>query len=69
MKQKMNIITLLVFLYAGIVCAVVKPETRSGIVKIETNDSSMVSASSVYGYDTKPNKKVSTRTLLVLGIR
>ena len=69
MKQKMNLITFLVFLYAGIVCAVMKPETRSGIVKIESNDSTSVSPSS--GFIDLPNHQrgFTSRTLVLGGIR
>lgn len=69
MKHKMNLITLLVFLYAGIVCSVVKPETRSGIVKNESKDSLLVPASTVFDNEIKGHQKVPKGTLLVLGIR
>lgn len=57
------------FLYAGIVCTVVKPETRSGIVKIESRDTILVSPSSELTDISNPQRIFIPRTLVVFGIR
>lgn len=69
MKQKMNLITLLVFLYAGIVCTVMKPETRSGVVKRSMNDTKLNTPHQGLAGNSNPNVAMPTKTLFVLGIR
>lgn len=36
MQRTMNWITVLIFLYAGLVCAIMKPETHEGITRETT---------------------------------
>jgi hypothetical protein len=69
MKQKMNFITLLVFLYAGIVCAVVKPETRSGVVKQLPNDAKQETPLHGLAGNSNPSIIMPSKTLFVFGIR
>lgn len=57
------------FLYAGIVCTVVKPEQQQRVVKIESNNSMSVQSASAIANDAKPKAGISARTLYVFGIR
>lgn len=69
MKQKMNFITLLVFLYAGIVCSVMKPETRSGVVKQLENDALLVKPETGLADNMKSTVYLPTKSLVVFSIR
>jgi hypothetical protein len=69
MKQKMNFITFLVFLYAVIVCTVVKPETRSGVVKQSLNDAKQETLHNALAGNSNPSVVMPSKTLFVFGIR
>lgn len=69
MMQKMNLITFLVFLYAGIVCAVMKPDTHNNsIVKNNSNDTILVKPVSGRSEVINSHTSVSSKTLFVHGV-
>ena len=67
MKQKMNFITFLVFLYAGVVCAVMKPESRNDIVINNSNKSIIIKPISGPVETMNKHVSVSSKTLFVHG--